>query len=757
MSEDPFQFTPTVFQSAMGDPLRSEQRTGGILPRVLSQADMLIIFIAVVVFIPDAAVVQTTQVAGATTYLFWVIGTLTFLLPGAVVAGQLNRFMPADGSIYVWSHRALGSLWGFFAGFCAWFPGILVLLATGDFIRSLIQGIGIQVASSNANWLSAPWQQGILILAMLLIAGWLSVLPLRLIMSIAKVVIVLYGMGICIVGLAGMVWFLGGHPLQFSFSIGHLGSGTQNLALYGVIVLALLGVEVPLNMAAETRQSNAATLFLRWGPLLVLVAYLIGTFGVAAVVPPSNAGEANSTLAAVGIVFGVPASIMVGIIFIAFFLMATVIYNLTFARILFVAALDHRLPTELARVNGYAVPSRAAGLQTLIVIIIALVIYFLGPLLYPGVNFSVKVFYVLEAATTLIWCISMVVLFLDLPILLYRFRELLAKSRDQLIAPHWVLYLCSVMGGMASLVGIWATLSSSWDSTLIPDNQWAMILGVVVFFSLVIGLLSSAYPRLLSSLDEQTAAARENARLYQELHMAYAKLSELDRLKDAFLMTASHELRTPLTILQGYLELLREMEGASPELRRSFFDKACRACDELILLQANIMDASRVEFDAATLRCSSIALKDICTAVVDLFEPWTLHEQRQVEIDVDANLVVCADEARLKQVLHNLIANALRYSPPQTPIRIAATVEQEGNVARIRVIDRGPGIPPDKQEAIFDKFVRLERDMHGEVRGSGLGLFITRQLVEAMQGTSTVESCGVTNEGSTFLFTLPLH
>jgi signal transduction histidine kinase len=75
----------------------------------------------------------------------------------------------------------------------------------------------------------------------------------------------------------------------------------------------------------------------------------------------------------------------------------------------------------------------------------------------------------------------------------------------------------------------------------------------------------------------------------------------------------------------------------------------------------------------------------------------------------------------------------------------------------LRVIDRGLGIPPDKQEAIFDKFVRLERDMHGEVRGSGLGLFITRQLVEAMQGTITVESCGVTKEGSTFLFTLPLH
>ena len=614
----------------------------------------------------------------------------------------------------------------------------------------------MQIAGSNVSWLSEPWQQGALILVVLLLAGWLSVLPLRLVMRIAKAVILLYGVGIFMVGLAGIVWLLSGHPLQFSLTTDHLGSGAERLVLYGVIVLALLGIEVPLNMAAETKQPGAARLFLRWGPLLVLIAYLISTFGVAAVVPPASAGDSNSTLAAVGIVFGVPASIMVGIIFISFFVMTAVIFNLTFARILFVAALDHRLPTSLARVNRHAAPSFATAVQTLVVIAIAVAIYFLGPLLYPGVNFSVKVFYVIEAATTVIWCISMVILFLDLPILLHRFRELLAKSRDQLIAPRWVLYLCSVMGGIASLVGMWATLSSSWDSTLIPNDQWGIIIGTVVFVSLAIGLLGSAYPRLLSSLEEQTSAARENAHLYEKLHTAYVKLSELDELKDAFLATASHELRTPLTIVQGYLELLREMEDASPDQRRSFLDKACRACDELVLLQANIMDASRVEFDAATLHCSNIALKDICTAMVDLFEPWILQEQRSLEIEVPTDMTALADEVRLKQVLHNLIANALRYSPRQTPIRIAATVEEEERLARVSVIDRGSGIPPDKQEVIFDKFVRLERDMHGEVRGTGLGLYITKQLVEAMKGTITVESRGVRNEGSTFSFTLPL-
>ena len=189
---------------------------------------------------------------------------------------------------------------------------------------------------------------------------------------------------------------------------------------------------------------------------------------------------------------------------------------------------------------------------------------------------------------------------------------------------------------------------------------------------LIIGLIGPAYPRLLSSLNEQTASARENARLYRRLRIAYAKLSELDSLKDAFLTTASHELRTPLTIVQGYLELLYQMEDLDPELRRSFLNKARRACDELVLLQANIMDASRVKLDVTALHCSRLLLKDVCDTVCDLFEPVIIQQQREIIINMPATLTVWADEIRLKQVLRNLFENALRYSPPQTTITIMA-------------------------------------------------------------------------------------
>src|SRR6266581_6103292 len=421
------QYTPTILQNAIGEPLRSEQRIGELLPRTLSRVDMLVIFIAIVLFIPNASIVQATQGAGGTTYLYWVIGIVTFLVPGAIVAGQLYRFMPADGSIYVWTHRALGPLWGFFAGFCAWFPGVLVLLAASAAIVALIQGIGTQIAGPNASWLVEPWQQGLVVLSVLLVAGWLSTQPLRLVMTIAKGVVALYLLGIFVVGLAGIAWLLRGHAPAASLSLNLASLKTPQFALYGVVVLALLGVEVPFNMAAETKQRNAAKLFLRWGPVIVMLAYIIGTFGVMAVVPQGDASATYSTLTAVGIAFGPLAAILVGIDFIGFFAFLTVIYNVAFARILFVSALDHRLPTSLATVNRSNAPYLATNVQTVIVMAIAIFAYFLGPLLYPQVGsvFSSDVYNVSQATTTVIWCLSMVILFLDLPVLLYRFRGFL--------------------------------------------------------------------------------------------------------------------------------------------------------------------------------------------------------------------------------------------------------------------------------------------------------------------------------------------
>lgn len=734
-------YMPTVLQNAIGAPLRSEQHADKLLPRVLSRLDMLTIFIIIVVFIPNASVVHSTRGLGIANYLLWLLGIMTFLLPGALVSAQLNRFMPVEGSIYVWTHRALGPIWGFLGGGCAWFAGMLEMLACSNSVIATIQGTSILLWGKEPGWLVTSWQQGIAVVAILLLTGWFVTFPLSSIMKWAKGIIALYAGAILLIGLAGVVWQLQKHVAQVPLTMNAADFVGQSFLLYGAIVLALLGIEVPLNMAAETRQPNAPKLFLSIGPFIVLIAYLLTAFGVMSVLPNNAPNTLYLTITVADMVFGAPGALLVGFSIITFCIISMIIYNLIFARILFVAALDYRLPTPLARINHHRVPSRATTIQTFIVLIIVLLVYIIGPFLYhqEGAVFSLMMCAIIQSVATIIWFFSMVFLFLDLPVLLKRFHRLLIRNTSQLIAPPWLLYLCSFVGGLASLIGIWTILKVSWNSQLISDEHWRLTVSITTIIFLAIGLISAAYPRLLSNVKMQ--------------QVAYQKLSELDQLKDAFLATASHELRTPLTIVQGYLELLKLMEDASGDEKRAFIAKACRACDELVVLLANVMDASRLKLDAAALHLENVALKSTTLAIVDLFEPLVLQQQRVITLDIDENITVKADETRLKQVLHNLISNALRYSPAKTPIQIVATVEK-GEMVRISVSDQGLGIPPDKQATIFDKFVRLERDMHGEVRGSGLGLFITRQLVEAMQGTIRVESSGIEHEGSTFSFTL---
>src|SRR6266851_604375 len=143
MNELEGQYTPTLMQHALGAPLPSEQRTGQVLPRVLSRVDLLALFITSVLYIPTVSIVDATHGVGMATYLYWAIGAVTFLLPGVIVTGQLTRFMPVDASIYVWTHRALGPLWGFLAGFCAWFAGILALPTAWFAVSGLVTALGV--------------------------------------------------------------------------------------------------------------------------------------------------------------------------------------------------------------------------------------------------------------------------------------------------------------------------------------------------------------------------------------------------------------------------------------------------------------------------------------------------------------------------------------------------------------------------------------------------------------------------------------
>src|ERR671938_1181033 len=180
----------------------SERIAPGMLPRVLNSLDRTIIFVAIVLFIVNASAIQR---AGPSAYTYWILGFLAFLIPGALVTAQLGLMFPQEGSLYVWTQKALGPFWGFFAGFCAWWPGVLVMVATGDAVVTLLQFIF-------TGGLPKAWEQGLVILAVLWFSAAMALMRLRMTQNYVNWAVVAYTAAIFVIGLAGILWLIGsGH------------------------------------------------------------------------------------------------------------------------------------------------------------------------------------------------------------------------------------------------------------------------------------------------------------------------------------------------------------------------------------------------------------------------------------------------------------------------------------------------------------------------------------------------------------------
>jgi glutamate:GABA antiporter len=466
------------------DELLSERIAGGILPKVLTPFDMVAIFVAIVLFANQGSVVQQ---AGPAAFVYWILGFITFLIPGAIVTGQLGLMFPGEGSIYVWTHKALGSFWGFFAGFCAWWPGVLVMVATADLIVTMLQFL-------NPNWLSQPWQQGVIILAVIWFATALSIIRFRLTQNMVNTVFVIYGAAILTVALAGIAWLLGGHPAANSFSGSSFALSGGNATFYGLVILALLGIEVPLNMGVEIRERRAITSYLFWGSIVVMAAYLLLTFGAMVVVKQADANSTTAILQAVQTVFGSAVSTIVTLILIAFFLFNTTVYNYSFARLLFVSGLDRRLPAVMGKVNANKVPQNAVLAQAIITTVITLLTFIIFGVSSP--NLGTQIYLILQAAVTVIWCLSMVLLFADVLIIRSKYPE---EFKRQQLAPVGVFWIAALAGAVASAAGIVVTLlggyfftgqlGGSWNPGLISNDDWLKVVGGVTVVSLIVAVV----------------------------------------------------------------------------------------------------------------------------------------------------------------------------------------------------------------------------------------------------------------------------
>ncbi|SEL92526.1 ATP-binding protein [Nonomuraea pusilla] len=259
-------------------------------------------------------------------------------------------------------------------------------------------------------------------------------------------------------------------------------------------------------------------------------------------------------------------------------------------------------------------------------------------------------------------------------------------------------------------------------------------------------LLDAGDRRVLEAFAAEAAVALRQERLRKEAEQA-APLAEADRMRTALLAAVSHDLRTPLSAAKAAVESLRAADVRwSEEDRDELLATADESLDRLGRLVDNLLDMSRLQAGVLGLARQPVALEEVVPHAIDDLGPLRGRVESGVPVDLPE---VVADPALLERVLVNLMSNAVRHSPPGS--RVLVTASGHGDRVEIRVIDRGPGIPPEEHERVFMPFQRLGDRGNGS--GVGLGLALSRGLTEAMGGTLVPEE--TPGGGLTMIVTLP--
>ena len=281
-----------------------------------------------------------------------------------------------------------------------------------------------------------------------------------------------------------------------------------------------------------------------------------------------------------------------------------------------------------------------------------------------------------------------------------------------------------------------------WTMTTLPHrDQNGQIKGVVQAVEDVTEVVA---------LEQQSAQRRNELRLLQdrlarrnqELAAANVELKHLDEIKSMFVSIAAHELRTPLAPILGYVELLLEEEmGALTNKQRESLVTVRRSVGRLVTITDNLLEVSRIEAGRIELILKPIDLGSLVAQVAAEFQPQLDVKSQKLHLSAALPLpLALCDEARAAQIVGNLVSNASRYSPPESEITLRLAPAQEEGFLQLSVIDHGAGISAQDQEKLFSQFFRTASASLSGSKGAGLGLYITRALVELHGGRIWLES-----------------
>lgn len=260
------------------------------------------------------------------------------------------------------------------------------------------------------------------------------------------------------------------------------------------------------------------------------------------------------------------------------------------------------------------------------------------------------------------------------------------------------------------------------------QNAYIILAGIIV---LIIGLLA------------RQARIIDYAALYQ-------RLKELDQMKDDFVSMAAHELRSPLTVIRGYVEMLGEGEGLSLA-GKGHLKNIDNAALQLNALVGDILDVEKLQGGRMTFTYEKIDASEMIADTVTSFAKSAANKGLGLFYEKAPLPSISVDPDRFRQVMINLIGNAIKYTP-EGEVRVRASAD--GKLLTIRVSDTGMGISAEEQQKLFQKFYRVKSAETEKITGTGLGLWIVSQIVKTMKGTISVES--IKGKGADFILTFPI-
>jgi signal transduction histidine kinase len=253
--------------------------------------------------------------------------------------------------------------------------------------------------------------------------------------------------------------------------------------------------------------------------------------------------------------------------------------------------------------------------------------------------------------------------------------------------------------------------------------------------------------------DEIGSLAEKVNQTSDELERLYGELETASRHKSDFLATMSHELRTPLNAIIGFSEVLHEqMFGELNERQLAYVNDVLEAGRHLLSLINDVLDLAKIEAGRMELELSPVAIHEILESAVSMHSERASRGGIALALDTEPEeITITADERRVRQIVFNLVSNAVKFTPDGGRVDISALAE-DGRV-EIAVTDTGPGIRAEDHETIFEEFEQAAEGK--QVDGTGLGLPLSRRLVELHGGRLWVES--EPGKGSTFRFILPMR